>query len=58
MKVGDLVRLYSSLRDRPVGIIVEVTEWATLVQWLDDGCIEDIENYVQEAEVEVVSESR
>ena len=58
MKVGDLVRLYSSYRDWPVGIIVEVTEWATLVQWLDDGYIEDIENYVQEAEVEVISESR
>ena len=58
MKVGDLVRLYSSYRDWPVGIIVEATEWATLVQWLDDGYIEDIENYVQEAEVEVVSESR
>ena len=53
-----MVRLYSSLPDRPVGIIVEVTEWATLVQWLDDGYIEDIENYVQEAEVEVISESR
>ena len=55
MKVGDLVRLRLA---ESVGIIIEVTEWATLVQWLDDGYIEDIENYVQEAEVEVVSESR
>ena len=52
MKVGDLVKLTES-----VGLIVEVTEWATLVQWLDDGTIEDVENYYPK-EVEVVSESR
>ena len=52
MKVGDLVKLTES-----VGIIVEVTEWATLVQWLDDGTIEDIENYYPK-EAEVISENR
>ena len=52
MKVGDLVKLTES-----VGIIVEVTEWATLVQWLDDGTIEDVENYYPK-EVEVISEGR
>ena len=52
MKIGDLVKLIES-----VGLIVEVTEWATLVQWLDDGVIEDIGNYVPE-EVEIISENR
>ena len=52
MKIGDLVKLAED-----VGIIVEVTEWATLVQWLDDGTIEDIENYYPQ-EAEVLSESR
>jgi len=52
MKVGDLVKLTES-----VGIIVEVTEWATLVQWLDDGTIEDVGNYYPK-EVEVISEGR
>jgi hypothetical protein len=52
VQVGDLVKLIES-----VGIIVEVTEWATLVQWLDDGVIEDIGNYVPE-EVVIISASR
>jgi hypothetical protein len=52
MRVGDLVKLIES-----VGIIVEVTEWATLVQWLDDGVIEDIGNYLPE-EVVIISEGR
>jgi len=51
VKIGDLVKLTES-----VGIIVEVAEWATLVQWLDDGTIEDIENYYPK-EAEVISES-
>jgi len=37
MKVGDLVKLAYS-----VGLIVEVTESSTLVQWLDNGVIEDV----------------
>ena len=52
MKIGDLVKL-----DESVGIIVKVTEWATLVQWLDDGVIEDIGNYYPK-EAEVISENR
>ena len=40
MKVGDLVKLGES-----VGLIVEVTESSTLVQWFDDGIIEDIGNF-------------
>ena len=52
VQVGDLVKLIES-----VGIIVEITEWATLVQWLDDGVIEDIGNYVPE-EVVIISEGR
>ena len=52
MTVGDLVKLGES-----VGIIVEVTRWATLVQWLYDGTIEDIENYYPK-EAEVISENR
>jgi hypothetical protein len=52
VQVGDLVKLIES-----VGIIVEVTEWATLVQWLDDGTIEDIGNYYPK-EAEIISESR
>jgi len=52
MKIGDLVKLTES-----VGIIVEVTEWATLVQWLHDGTIEDIENYYPK-EAEIINENR
>ena len=52
VQVGDLVKLIES-----VGIIVEITEWATLVQWLDDGTIENVENYYPK-EVEVISEGR
>jgi len=52
MRIGDLVKLGES-----VGIIVEVTQWATLVQWLHDGVIEDIDNYYPK-EAEVLRETR
>ena len=40
MKVGDLVEFNEYL-----GLIVEANEWATLVEWLDDGGVEDVRNY-------------
>jgi hypothetical protein len=51
MQVGDLVRFRGS-----IGIITEVTEWATLVRW-NDGVTEDVDNYAH-LRLEVVSESR
>jgi len=50
MKVGDLVEFNEYL-----GLIVEANEWVTLVEWLDDGDVEDIRNY---SELRVINESR
>ena len=51
MQVGDLVRFRGS-----IGIITEVTEWATLVRW-NDGETEDVDNYAH-LQLEVISASR
>tara|TARA_R100000234_G_C4893926_1_gene132696 strand:+ start:111 stop:263 length:153 start_codon:yes stop_codon:yes gene_type:complete len=50
VKVGDLVEFNEYL-----GLIVEVNEWATLVEWLDDNTVEDARNY---SELRVINESR
>ena len=40
MKVGDLVEF-----NKYIGLIIEANPWSTLVQWIDDGEIEDVSNY-------------
>ena len=52
MKVGDLIEF-----NKYIGLIIEANEWATLVQWLDDGEIEDVSNY-SPISIRAVSESR
>jgi len=52
MKVGDLIEF-----NKYIGLVIEASEWATLVQWLGDGEIEDVSNY-SSISIRVVSESR
>ena len=51
MKVGDLVEHNGYL-----GLIICAKDFETLVRWLDDGTVEDADNYT--IGLEVVSESR
>ena len=52
VKVGDLIKF-----NKYIGLIIEVNEWETLVQWACDGEIEDISNY-SSTSVRVINESR
>ena len=51
MQVGDLVRVYGHL-----AIVICVNVHETLIKWLDDGIVEDADNYT--TELEVISASR
>ena len=51
MKVGDLVRFRNYL-----AIVICVNAHETLIKWLDDGGVEDADNYT--TSLEVISESR
>ena len=51
MKVGDLVRCRNHL-----AIVICVNAHETLIKWLDDGVVEDADNY--RTSLEVISESR
>ena len=51
MQVGDLVRCRNHL-----AIVICVNAHETLIKWLDDGIVEDADNYT--ASLEVISESR
>ena len=51
MKVGDLVRCRNHL-----AIVICVNAHETLIKWLDDGFVEDADNYT--TSLEVISESR
>ncbi len=51
MKVGDLVEHSGYL-----GLIICANDFETLVRWLDDGTVEDADNYT--IGLEVISESR
>jgi len=59
MKVGDLVRCGDSF-----GIIICAESYETLIKWLDDGIVEDADNYSSSLEavkfsgLEVISENR
>ena len=52
MKVGDLIKF-----NKYIGLIIEVNEWETLVQWTCDGEIEDVSNY-SSTSIRVINESR
>ncbi len=51
MKVGDLVRCRNHL-----AIVICVNAHETLIKWLDDGVVEDADNYT--IGLEVISASR
>ena len=51
MQVGDLVRCRNHL-----AIVICVNAHETLIKWLDDGVVEDADNYT--TSLEVISESR
>jgi len=51
MKVGDLVK-----SGNHVALVIVVNAYETLIKWVDDGIIEDADNYA--LSLEVVSESR
>ena len=51
MKVGDLVRSNGHL-----AIVICVNAYETLIKWLDDGIVEDANNYT--TSLEVISASR
>ena len=51
MQVGDLVRCRNHL-----AIVICVNAYETLIKWLDDGIVEDADNYG--TSLEVISESR
>ena len=51
MQVGDLVRCRNHL-----AIVICVNAHETLIKWLDDGIVEDADNYT--TSLEVISESR
>ena len=51
MKVGDLVRCRNHF-----AIVICVNAHETLIKWLDDGIVEDADNYT--TSLEVISESR
>ena len=51
MKVGDLVRCRNHL-----AIVICANAHETLIKWLDDGIVEDADNYT--TSLEVISESR
>ena len=51
MKVGDLVRCNEHL-----AIVIVSDAHETLIRWLDDGVVEDADNYT--LGLEVISESR
>ena len=51
MQVGDLVRYNGYL-----AIVICVNAYETLIKWLDDGIVEDADNYT--TELEVISASR
>ena len=51
MQVGDLVRCNGHL-----AIVICVNAYETLIKWLDDGIVEDADNY--RTSLEVISASR
>ncbi len=51
MKVGDLVEHNGYL-----ALVICVESYETLIKWLDDGTVEDADNYT--IGLEVISESR
>ena len=55
MKAGDLVKMLNHPNDYYALVIVSNTH-ETLIKWLDDGVVEDADNY--SLGLEVISEAR
>ena len=55
MKVGDLVGTTSN-SETYFALVIHADEHETLIKWVDDGMVEDANNYV--LSLEVFSESR
>ena len=51
MKVGDLV-----MCNGHIGLVIVANAYENLIKWLDDGVVEDADNYT--IGLEVISESR
>jgi len=55
VKVGDLVGATSDNKTY-LALVICADEYETLIKWLDDGIVEDANNYT--LSLEVISESR
>tara|TARA_B100000424_G_scaffold185144_1_gene143599 strand:- start:652 stop:849 length:198 start_codon:yes stop_codon:yes gene_type:complete len=55
VKVGDLVGTTSD-NETYLALVICADEYETLIKWLDDGIVEDANNYT--LSLEVISESR
>jgi len=55
VKVGDLVGTTSNT-ETYLALVIHADEHETLIKWLDDGIVEDADNYT--LSLEVISESR
>ena len=56
MKVGDLVGAIGADDETYLALVIHADAHETLIRWLDDGTVEDADNYA--LSLEVFSESR
>jgi len=56
VKVGDLVGAFGDDDETYLALVIVANAHETLIKWLDDGIVEDADNYV--LSLEVFSESR
>ena len=56
MKVGDLVGTISNTEEVYLPLVICANAYETLIKWVDDGIVEDADNYA--LSLEIVSESR
>ena len=56
MQVGDLVGAFGDGDETHLALVIRADAYETLIKWVDDGVVEDADNYV--LSLEVFSESR
>jgi len=56
VKVGDLVGAFGCGDETHLALVIRADAYETLIKWVDDGIVEDADNYV--LSLEVFSESR
>ena len=56
MKVGDLVGTISNTEEVYLALVICANAYETLIKWVDDGTVEDADNYV--LSLKVFNESR